>query len=382
MKPTRSNTDGRSFGRPIRRMSAAALGLLACACVIPAQASETAGHLPKLKTNQAYVETVTQKTTLDVSKPMSVFQYVLNSLPSRVTVYPTENYYYFSFMHQGHEYAGNLRLDISDRDKGLVNFAYFRKYTEWRRGEDPTYGLLGKSDGVSVKKLGALAYEISYKGKSVRFDLVDLSGVKPPAGTLGKHEQYIGPVFDESGIQYYLLFNKRLKVFHYVLNEAVPVGETLFQSEVSKNILIGLRTGFAYYRDPFLKRKILIGVHASNSRVNNYFDGPFDQLPDNFIKGNVLHDAILAVQPDMKGKIDRLGNAPDGATRFYIGPYMHYEDESELAVVSNCMADPSVTKSDYGLCFVIEQNEDVEDEAAAGEGKDLPETAEAPAAKP
>ena len=32
-------------------------------------------------------------------------------------------------------------------------------------------------------------------------------------------------------------------------------------------------------------------------RANNYFDGPFDQLPDNFIAGEALRDAILSVRP-------------------------------------------------------------------------------------
>ena len=55
-------------------------------------------------------------------------------------------------------------------------------------------------------------------------------------------------------------------------------------------------------------------------RANNYFDGPFDQLPDNFIEGETLRDAILAVRPQLKGEIDRFGGAPDGSIRFMIGP--------------------------------------------------------------
>jgi len=231
-----------------------------------------------------------------------------------------------------------------------------------------------------VKKAGRLAYDIAFGGKSVRFNFVDLSNVKPPKSKLGANETYIGPVFDESGIQYYLVFNTAHKIFHYVLNEEVPVGETLFKSEVSKSITIGMRTGFAYYQDPYLKRKILIGVHAANSRVNNYFDGPFDQLPDNFIKGTVLYDAIIAVEPNMKGKIDRLGNSPDGATRYFIGPYMHYEDEAQLATVDQCMAQTSVTKADYGLCFVIDE-EDPEETGDAPEGN-AETVSEAPATKP
>ena len=367
MKPHLELGENGGFARTMRRVGAAAIVGLAglAAATTLSGASEQSAGAPRLETNQAYVETVTRKTGLDADDPMSVFRFILGSLPGEVTVYPTENYYYFAFTHRGHEYVGNLRFDIADRDQGVVHFAYFEKYTEWRRGEDPIYKLLGKDDGVAVKKLSKLSYSVTHAGKTVRFNMVDLSGVRPPKEALGKDEQYIGPVFDESGIQFYLVFNRALKVFHYVLNEAVPVGETLFDSEVSKDIKIGLRTGFAYYVDPFVKRKILIGVHASNSRVNNYYDGPFDQLPDNFIEGNVLHDAIVAADPEMKGKIDRLGNSPDGATRYFIGPYMHYEDEGQLAAVSECMADPRVTRADYALCLVIDQNEE---EGGYGEG--------------
>src|SRR5690349_1541290 len=66
---------------------------------------------PPLQTNQAYVEEVMGKTTLDVNDVMSVFGYVMAKLPERVKVYPTENYYYFWFIHNGIRYAGNIRLD-------------------------------------------------------------------------------------------------------------------------------------------------------------------------------------------------------------------------------------------------------------------------------
>lgn len=312
---------------------------------------------PKLETNQSFIETISQPTKLDVSKPMSVFQYVLNNLPKRVTVYPTEGYYYFSFAHMGQQYAGNVRFDIVDRDQGKLHFAFFRKYSEWRRGEAPNYRLLSDKDGVEVKKVDKLSYTVTYKGKTVRFDMVDLSGVKPPKEALGPDDVYIGPVYDESGIQFYLLFNKKINVFQYVLNESVAVGERLFKSEVAENVSIGWRTGFAYYKDPHYKRQILVGVYMGNSRVNNYYDGPFDQLPDNFIEGNVLHDAIIAVDPTQKGRIDRLGNSEGGASRFFIGSYMYYEAEEQLAGFAHCMSEQNVTKDNYGLCLAVEPTE-------------------------
>ena len=65
-------------------------------------------------------------------------------------------------------------------------------------------------------------------------------------------------------------------------------------------------------------------------RANNYFDGPFDQLPDNFIEGEALRDAILAVRPQLKGEIDRFGASPDGSIRFNIGPYLPYREVRDL----------------------------------------------------
>ena len=52
---------------------------------------------------------------------------------SRVTVYPTENYYYFKFVHAGVPIAGNLRLDPRDRDKGKVYFGYYEDNAEWKK---------------------------------------------------------------------------------------------------------------------------------------------------------------------------------------------------------------------------------------------------------
>src|SRR5262250_974362 len=89
---------------------------------------------PKLHTNEAYVEEVTQATTLAVDDPMAVFAFVLNSLPDEVKVYPTENYYYFTFVHRGAPYAGNIRIELGDEDKVTVHFTYYQDSTEWHEG--------------------------------------------------------------------------------------------------------------------------------------------------------------------------------------------------------------------------------------------------------
>jgi hypothetical protein len=116
-----------------------------------------------------------------------------------------------------------------------------------------------------------------------------------------------------------------------------------------------VRTGFAYYLDLRMNRKILIGVFEANSRVNNWFDGPFDQLPDNFVKGDELRDAILAVEPSLTGKIDRVGGSFDGSGRYLIGPYATYRTEDQLYVFHQCATSRDVPSESYYQCFVVNQ---------------------------
>ena len=107
----------------------------------------------------------------------------------------------------------------------------------------------------------------------------------------------------------------------------------------SDRILVGKRTGFAFYRDHRLDRKILIGVFEQNVAAEQLFRRPFDQLPDNFIEGETLREAIIDSDPAVKGKIDRLGYFPKDDTRYAISPYMQYRSESDLLQVHRCATD-------------------------------------------
>ena len=324
------------------------LGLLT---VAPASAAEGA-EPPRIYTNEAFVEDATRVTAAPTSDLKAMLALVLGSLPDSVKVYPTENYYYFYFYHNSTRYAGNIRLDASDRDDGKLHFAYYEDLAEYKEQSPVQYQRLDKADGVTVEKVERLVYRVTYGEKSVVFRLNDLSGVKPPANIMGPDEKYIGPVFDESAIRFFLIFNKRLKLFHYLLDETIPVADRFNRARQTSRILIGKRTGFAFYQDYRLNRKILIGVFEGNARVNNYFDGPFDQLPDNFIEGEDLRDAILAVEPALAGKIDRVGGAPDGSGRYLIGPYLYYRTEEQFRPFHDCASSRRRADDSYYRCFV------------------------------
>ena len=328
------------------------LAIILCAITALA-AGALAQEAPKLTTNQAYVEELARKTTLAIDDPMAVFAYVLDSLPDKVKVYPTENHYYFSFLLNGVRYAGNVKIDAQLRSEGKVVFNYYEDRPVWLTDKAGTNLILGAAQGVAVEQVDPLAYRVSYKSKSVVFALNDLSQVKPPAAALAPGEQFIGPVFDDSGIRFFLVFDPKLKLFHYVLDETIEPADVLVPAPVGEGrILLGKRTGFALYRDQRRDRKIMIGAYEGNVRANNYLDGPFDQMPDNFIEGDSFRDAILSVEPELKGQINRYGSFSDGA-RYAIETYMEYRDPKELEIFDRCATSRRIPAEMYEACFSL-----------------------------
>lgn len=322
---------------------------LACGCA----AAQTGSSPPKLMTNQAYVENVTTKTSLAIDDPMAVFAYVLDSLPARVEVYPTENHYYFAFLLDGIRYAGNIKIDAHLRSEGKVAFSYYEVRPVWLTDKEGTSRVVGAAQGVIVEKIDPIAYRVSYKNKSVVFALNDLSQVKPPVSAVAPNEKFIGPVFDESAVRFFLVFNPKLKLFHYLLDETIQPADVFVPAPVGDGrILIGKRTGFALYRDQYRGRKILIGVYQGNVIANNYLDGPFDQMPDNFIKDDSLRQAILNVVPDLDGEINRYGTFSDGS-RFVIEPYMEYRTPNDLKVFDRCATSPRIPAQAYEACLSL-----------------------------
>ncbi len=315
---------------------------------IPASGNE---NMPGLLTNQTYVEKVLLPESLNVSDASSLMLYILTALPDEVVVYPTENYYYFSFFHGGLKYSGNLRLDASDRDSGIIHLTYFSASSEWGDTQFSVSQAFSQKDGVEVVSEGRLKYRVTFRRRSVLFKLNDLSRVQPPSGTLAVGEEYIGPVFDESATQFFLIYKKPAKGFLYVLNETGKNPDVLVPVKSRPRLRVGQRTGFVFYQDHLMDRLILIGVFQRNVVLNNYFDGPFDQLPDNFIKGDRLQAALIDQKPEREGTVDRFGRMLDGNNRISISPYLNYLSLDELYGFDQCAQKYKAVPKKYYTCF-------------------------------
>ncbi len=320
---------------PIRSKLLAALFSLSLTCV-QTSAALAENQTQPVRFIEDYAAQYNQQLDIDITDRLSVFDFLFSHLPGKVTVLPTEGYYYFQFYHDGAHFAGNMRLDIKDRDDGILHFAYYSVVSEYGQEFISNYKPLNAEDGVKVTKIDDLNYSISFAEKTVDFALNDLRDQKPKTNQLAPDEVLIGPMWDESGIPLFLVHNPKDRYFLYVLNENGFVPEVYVPHNYASDIVIGSRTAFGYYNDQVHDRKILIGVKSSNVEGNNYYDGPFDQLPDNFIKGDSLKDALELVYPDLKGQIDRYGNFNDFEGRFVIDAYHIYETSDELIAHQDC----------------------------------------------
>ena len=134
----------------------------------------------------------------DVDKPIDIFEKVFAALPNKVTVYPSENYYYFRFATDGSWYWGNLRLSHDVSDQGKIHFAYARHHDY----STEQYLLLGAKQGVKIEKLKDYIYKVSFKEKDIVFN-VNNDPQHPPKGlTPIAGEEWLGRSTDESGFRF------------------------------------------------------------------------------------------------------------------------------------------------------------------------------------
>jgi hypothetical protein len=298
----------------------------------------------QVTTNQEYIEQA-RKDALNLEDVRDTFSRIFATLPDHVTVYPTENYYYFKIFTNNRELWGNMRLDSEDRERGILDFAYFEVHGQ----TDPYFNLarswykpLSKEDGVEVKKISALSYEVTADGKTVTFNLNDLKQEVPAGMKLRPSEVFVSRNCDESGFQFVLVFDQVRRAFRFLLDESIPLPDLLHP--FGKDIFVGLRSGFAFYQEPDLGRKLFFAVDSKNVDVNNYFDGPFDQLGDNFIDPKLFESYLTLAYPFYEGKVKGRGDFVDqsgarSGSRVLVSAYFSYTSLRDLWTrIAECQA--------------------------------------------
>jgi hypothetical protein len=261
-----------------------------------------------------------------------------------VTIYPSENYYYFGFYDKGLAWSGSLRLAAESRDDGMLQFIYYETFNRWQPSSYGTEVMLGPEDGVTITKLGRFRYKVAYEDVAVVFHLHQLDMTLSPQTILAEGETYVGSLFDESGIGFDLIYSEPMNNFMFLLDTSDAYSERFH--DIGDGLVVGKRTGFVYYRDGAYNRSILLGVNYHMSRINSHYDGPFDQLPENYYAEIGFWDYVFKAYPGIKGQVSPYGSFDD-ETIFAIATYIRYRRISKLDSIRKCIADKGALTQFY-----------------------------------
>lgn len=259
---------------------------------------------------------------IDYKDPKKLLGYLWPRFPAYAIVYPTETYYYYSLKIGGEDFAGNIRL--LDLKEGVLHIGYYDK--KFPIGDSNLwFADMSKVDGIKIKVISDFRYEVSYEGRTVTFVLSDFINQLPKKPELNENEKFISQIFDESGVRLVLIFNSAAETFYFLVNQDIPLNDNL--KNIGDDFYYGLNTGFVYYKSPQTNRLTLVGVNRRNISANNYFDGPFDQVPPRLPIREELLMAFPSLKTDPNRTIDEYGNyKSDPNRRVAISAYFKYLD--------------------------------------------------------
>jgi len=287
--------------------------------------------------------TIDEPVALDPTDRIAVIRWVLSQTADQAVVYPSEQYFYFKFWAGHRLISGNLRF--CDAQRGRVHFGYFDEY-------DQQFLYTGTiEDGVNGRVIPeGDQIQLTFEGMTRTFRL-DRSWMTQEGLKLVDGETLVSGILDESGYSFWLIYHATGRRLYFILNEQ-RLTESL-QSIESGGVtfLVGRSSRFIFFVEPESDRKILVGVDEDHVRANDYYDGPFDQVPPDLPLKPILEHIYPYVKD--RGGIDEHGNfLSERHARVAISPYAKYTDTSTFLGQATAALNPLLAKDPEGLVFL------------------------------
>lgn len=258
-------------------------------------------------------------------EPLTIVRHVLRHTPPDAVVHPSEGYYYFSFPLGHRIVSGNLRF--SDVDEGMMSVGYFDAY-EPRDTRSMLFGQDADGD-LAFRRHDDGSVTVRAGDVERRFTIRAPADLPRPTWNLPEGLDLLSSLIDESGVPFALLYDEEAAAFMFALHDELASSDDFVHMEERSDVLIGRRSRFVLYRPGEDWPWLLVGVLERNSRDNNWFDGPFDQVPPRLD----LKDRLERAYPYVKerGGIDRYGRFVElEGQRVAITPYQYYSSVAEL----------------------------------------------------
>lgn len=307
-------------------------------------------HARSFVLNETMIEDLGTGSVEDACHPSVVLPGLLAQIGPAADIYPSENYYYFSFAHGGSLFSGSIRLSSDRRDTGELDYVCYQSYRRWTQpgGEIRVHQRLNAADGVDVARLSENSYSVSVGGEQTVFALHQLDHERGGAALL-EGDTRIGRTLDESGTSFELIYNEQLNEMYFMLDQEGSAPDTL--TRYAPNTVISRRTGFVYYHQSPGNRYVLVAVNGLEADLNSWFDGPFDHLPENDYAKIGFWDYVYKVWPGLIGNHTPGGTVGDEGMIFSIRPYRLYRELSALGFVETCAANRA-TDIDVLSCMI------------------------------
>ena len=130
-----------------------------------------------------------------------------------------------------------------------------------------------------------------------------------------------------------LLYHRQRHYFFWILDESERPPENF--RVLAPDVVEGRRTGFVFWiQSTQGGRKVLASVRGSSLRCNDYHDGPFDQLADNYVRGDGLRPYLEEAMPWFRGRVDTRGNITDSPVPRRVALTAHGTHETAAEAVS------------------------------------------------
>ncbi len=258
--------------------------------------------------------------------PRAVLHHVLVWLPDNPVVYPSEMYYYFEFLDGPHVLSGNLRF--TDAHNGVLHMGYFD-----RTGNAENIAKSwSEHEGVQVRfNPDDSTMTIRFEQHEKRFRIFD-PPTHPADATFADEPDlvFVTGLIDESGFHFDLFFSAMHNTFFYTRrsNCPFPAQMHVLDETSSYKLLMDSISRFVFLEQTEAPL-ILVGVDLANVVENNYYDGPFDQIPPRLPIKALLERAYPYVV--YRGGINEHGEFIElSAQRVAISPYLQYGSVSDI----------------------------------------------------
>ncbi len=296
-----------------------------------------AGHIYAVTTNQSMIESLNMQDDLNIEDIDEVFEFVLRNTEPEIVVYPSEGYYYFKFYFRGNEIKGNIRFGSEGRDKGVLSFVYYYNISGQERSNFKTITKAYRpAENYRLELISVNHYLLQFRDVSKKVTINQLVADKNFVATLESYGLELNiPMMDESGIRFYLSYHTKARQFYYI-NDMKSDYESYYSYK--GKLQVGARSEFVYYplADDAL---VLVGVSLKNIFKNNFFDGPFDQLPDAAISKVNFKEFLIKAEPELAGKISNQGFIfSETGNRVAIANYIEYQKLTDLNALVLCEA--------------------------------------------